>query len=693
MSDHDETLQTALRHHQAGRLQEAEPIYQQILKSEPDHVDALHLLGVLAHQRGDNERAIEFIARAIHLDGSQAPFHNNLGNALRSQGQLAEAIASYERALQLRPNYAEAHNNLGIALVEQGQLAEAIASIERALQLQPYDAEAHNNLGVALRSQGRLAEAIASYQRALQLRPNYAEAHNNLGNALRSEGQLAQAIASYQRALQLRPDYAAAHNNLAIAFKDQGFIEEAIASYERAIRLRPNYAEAHNNLGNALMGRGRLSEAVACYRSAIALKPNYVEAHSGLLYALHFAPDHDARSLCDEHRQWGRTFAEPLAGLIPHHTNERSSDRRLRIGYVSPNLRDHVVGRNMMPLLREHDHRQFEIFCYSDVTRPDDLTQRLREKVDVWRDVVGRTDDQLAELVREDRIDVLVDLTLHMAFSRLLVFARKPAPVQVTFAGYPGTTGLAAIDYHLTDPYLDPPGCDETCYVEESVRLPDTFWCYDPPNDGPAVAALPAQTNGFVTFGCLNHFAKVNAEVLALWAQVLRAVEGSRLLMLASEGANRRDTLERLDQEGVSPRRVAFVAHQPRQKYLETYKDIDLVLDTFPYNGHTTSLDALWMGVPLVTLVGRTVVGRAGLSQLTNLGLSEMAAATPEKFAAIAVKLAGDLQRLGDLRATLRERMQNSPLMDAPRFARGVEAAYRSMWQRWTAQPAAETPE
>jgi predicted O-linked N-acetylglucosamine transferase (SPINDLY family) len=275
-----------------------------------------------------------------------------------------------------------------------------------------------------------------------------------------------------------------------------------------------------------------------------------------------------------------------------------------------------------------------------------------------------------------------------MARNRLLVFARKPAPVQVTFAGYPGTTGLSAIDYRLTDPYLDPPGCDETCYVEESVRLPETFWCYDPADDGPAVGTLPARANGSVMFGCLNHFAKVNAAVLALWGRVLRAVAGARLLMLVSEDRNRRDIRERLVKEGVAPDRVAFVAQKPHREYLETYHGIDLVLDTFPYNGHTTSLDALWMGVPVVTLVGPTVVGRAGLSQLTNLGLSELAAATPEQFVEIAVALAGDLRRLGDLRAILRERMKCSALMDAPRFARGIDATYRAMWQRWCAKHA-----
>jgi predicted O-linked N-acetylglucosamine transferase (SPINDLY family) len=320
------------------------------------------------------------------------------------------------------------------------------------------------------------------------------------------------------------------------------------------------------------------------------------------------------------------------------------------------------------------------------VTRADALTELFRGHADAWRDVADRTDEELARVVREDLIDILVDLTLHMVGHRLLVFARKPAPVQVTFGGYPGTTGLSAIDYRLTDPYLDPPGLHDDHYSEESVRFFDSFWCYDPLDREPSVSPLPALANGFITFGCLNHFGKVNRPVLRLWAEVLRAVSDSRLLLLTPEGPQRQSTRDRLSEEGVSPERVTFVAHQPRQAYLGLYQQIDVMLDTFPYNGHTTSLDSLWMGVPVVTLVGQTAVGRAGLSQLTNLGLPELIGSTPEDFVRIAALLAGDLPRLSDLRLTLRGRMEASPLMDVERFARGVEAAYRGMWHRWCAR-------
>ncbi len=648
----EQALRTALEHHQAGRLAEAEALYRQVLIECPTHAGVLHLLGILAGQAGRTDASIDLIGRAIAVDPGVAAYHGNLAESYRRSGQWERAVASLRRAIALAPEAADAHNHLGIAFC-------------------------------ALKQQG---EALAAFGRAIELRPEFAEAHNNLGSALRQEGRLDEAIAAYGRAVQLKPEYAEAHRNLGSVLYDLKRFDEAIAAYRCALALAPHLVEAHLRLGNYLANRGRLDEALGCLRTAIALRPDEPGVASNLLYALQFFGDHDARALLAEHRRWDARFAAPLAASILPHANEARPDRRLRIGYVSPDLRSHVIGHNLRPLFREHDHRHFEIVCYADVDRPDTLTARFQELADVWRDIVGRTDDEVARLIREDRIDILVDLALHMDRNRLLVFARKPAPVQVTFAAYPGTTGLSAIDYRLTDPGLDPPGIGDADYAEESIRLPNTFWCYDPLTEEPGVNALPALANGYVTFGCLNHPAKVNAGVLALWARVMRAVDGSRLIMLSPEGPHRGDIHRRLEQEGVAPGRVTFFAHQPHAQYLKLYHGIDLVLDTFPYNGHTTSLDALWMGVPVVTTVGRTVVGRAGLSHLRNLGLPELAAETPEEFVRIAAQLAGDLPRLSRLRASLRDRMRRSPLMDAPGFARGIEAAYRSMWRRWCAR-------
>jgi protein O-GlcNAc transferase len=640
----------ARRHQQAGRLQEAERLYRQVLSQHPAHIDSMHNLALVARRIGQNDVAVDLLRRVIALRPNLPEVHCNLGNALKDTGRFDEAIAAYRQAIALKPSLPEAHNNLANALKDQGHLDEAISAYRQAVALRPGYAEAHNNLGNALRDQGRLDEAVVAYRQAIALRPNLPEAYNNLGNAL----------------------------------KDQGQLDEAIDAYRQAIALRPDYAEAHNNLGSALRDQGRLDEVIAACRQAIALKPDYTEAHSRLLFTLRYHAGYDAAAIAEEQRRWNRQHAQPVRRFVVPHRNDRSPDRHLRIGYVSPDFRNHVVGRNLLPLFRQHDRRQFEIIGYAQVLRPDAMTRLFQQSADGWRGIVGLSDEQVAEQIRADRIDLLVDLALHTPDNRLLVFARKPAPVQVTFAGYPGSTGLSTIDYRLSDPYLDPPGMDESIYSEQTIRLPDSFWCYDPLQDREiSVNSLPALERGVVTFGCLNSLCKINDDVLALWAQVMRQVENSRLLLLAPRGSHRQRTLDRLRHERIDPGRIEFVSRQSGQAYLELYHRIDLSLDSFPYNGHTTSLDSFWMGVPVVTFVGQTSVGRAGWSQLSNLGLTELAGRTPEQFVQIAVDLAGDLPRLSELRGGLRQRMEQSPLMDAAKFARNIEAAYRQIWRTW----------
>jgi predicted O-linked N-acetylglucosamine transferase (SPINDLY family) len=428
---------------------------------------------------------------------------------------------------------------------------------------------------------------------------------------------------------------------------------------------------------------------VAVFRRAIALNAHHPDAHGNLLVTLNYDPASTVESLSQEARRWAERYAQPLRRFIPTHANNRDPGRRLRIGYLSADFWEHASAFFLMPLLTGHDHQNFEIFCYAHVTQPDYLTRRMQALADHWRNIAGLDDEAVAAMIHVDEIDILVDLKLHTANNRLLIFARKPAPVQATWLGYPGSTGLSTIDYRLSDSYLDPPGMDESVYTEKTVRLPDSFWCYDPlfACDIPCNAP-PALVNGYVTFGCMNNFCKVNDVVLRLWAKVLHTVPASRLLMLAPVVAARPQVLKVLEQEGIAPQRVEFAPHQHRRLYLQTYQRIDLGLDTFPYNGHTTTQDSFWMGVPMVTLVGQTAVGRAGLSLLSNIGLPELAAHSEGEYVRIASELAGDLPRLSHLRATLRQRMQQSPLMDGGRFARNMEAAYRQMWRQWCARPA-----
>lgn len=645
----EQALQMAISHHQAGRLQEAEAIYRQILALQPRQADTLHLLGVIAGQTGRYDVAVDLIRQAIALMPHDPNYYSNLGCFLQSQGQIDQAVDCYQRAIALKPDYPEAHNNLG-------------------------------NI---LKDKGLLDQAIACYQRAIALKPNYPEAHYHLGNALKDKRQLDPAIACWRRAVELKPDYVASHIHLGNALMHKGQLDQAIACYQRALKFKPDDIDAHTNLGNALKETGRLDEAIDSYRRAMSLNPAFIGAHDNLLITLNYDPASTPQSLFAEARQWNHEHAEPLKPFIRPHSNDRTPDRQLRIGYVSSDFHDHASAFFLLPLLRHHDRQQFAVTCYAHVAYPDNVTEDMRSEIPSWRTIVGMTDAQVAAQVREDRIDILVDLKVHTANNRLRVFAHKPAPVQATWLGYPGTTGLDTIDYRLTDPYLDPAESDHSYYSEQSIRLPDTFWCYDPLCDNPDVNALPCLQKGVVTFGCLNNFCKVNAEVLSLWAGVLKSVANSRLMLRVPEGSSRQVLLDRLACEGISPQQVQFVETLSRPDYLQTYHRIDIGLDTLPYNGHTTSLDSFWMGVPVVTLVGQTVVGRAGLSQLVNLGLPELIAHTPQQYIQIAAELANDLPRLTELRATLRQRMQASPLMDAKRFARGMEDAYRTMWRNW----------
>ena len=676
----------ALQRHQAGRLGEAEALYRQILAVQPGHAEALHHLGLLAQQAGRRDLAIDLIRQALALNPDHAAAHFNLGAVLADQGRFDEAISQFRRALELEPGAVEAHLNLGAALAAQGQLEEAIIHYRRVLALQPDFVTAHYNLANTLRDRDQLEEAVAAYRRALQLNPDYAMAHNNLGNALRNLDQLDESIAAHHRALEIRPDYVEAHNNLGIALADRGQFEEAIAAYRRALELKPDYADAHNTLGNALKDQGRLDDAVNAYRRAIQFTPEHTGAHSNLAYTLHFHSSQDDRTINEVHQCWHEQFAEPLRKLHRPHANDCNPDRRLRIGYVSPNFYRHVICHFLTPLLEAHDKARVEIYCYASVRRPDAFTERVKRSADVWCEVAGLGDQDLAERIRADQIDILVDLTQHMADHRLLMFARKPAPVQVAWLGYPASTGLPAVDYRFTDRFMEPEGSAWSESVETPVHLPDSWFCFDP-IESPEVAALPTREAGHITFGSLNNFCKVNEAVLQLWVAVLQAVEGSRLLLHCPAGAAQTRLRQWFEARGIAADRLELVSRTAtRAEYLELFQRIDVGLDPFPYNGGTTTCEALWMGVPVVSLAGRTAVSRLGLSVLTNAGLPELLAFSEEDYVRIAAQLAKDLPRLAELRATLRSRMLASPLMAAARFARNMETAFRSMWQRWCAR-------
>jgi predicted O-linked N-acetylglucosamine transferase (SPINDLY family) len=555
--------------------------------------------------------------------------------------------------------------------------------LQQALRLRPQFPEACNNLGNALLILGQVDEALANYRHAVQLKPDYPDPWNNAGVVLLDQGKLTEAATHIQQALRLRPEYAEAHNNLANVLKEQGLLDEAETHYREALRLRPSYAEAVYNLALALEQQGRVEEAVACHRQASVLQPDNARFHSGLLLPLTYLPDLAPQTLFEEHRRWAERHAAALTAAAPAHTNDRNPDRVLRVGYISADLREHPVGFFLEPILAHLDRSHFRVTCYAGVGRPDTVTHRLQVRAAAWRDVVGQSDERVAEMIRADGIDILVDLAGHTAGRRLLVLARKPAPVQVTHFGYPNTTGLAAVDYRITDPHADPPGQTEAWHTEELVRLPEVAWCYQP-QAAAEVGPLPALAAGRLTFGSLNNLAKINPQVIALWSRLLQAVPGSRLLLLTGVGPQTDQRLrDQFRSHGIDGERIHMLGRLPRRQYLDLYQQIDVGLDPFPYNGGVTTCDALWMGVPVITLAGNAYVSRQGVSMLSNLGMPDWIAKTPEDCVALASRWAGDLEGLRAVRAGLRDRMRDSPLCNGERFTRRLEDAYRAMWRRF----------
>ena len=660
-----------------GRLEEAEACLLRALQIKPDHAEAHNILGIVCQRAGRLAQAETRFLRALQISPDYVEAYNNLGVTLKDLNRLDEAEASCRRALHDRPDFVEAHGNLGAILMRSGRLNEAESSFRRALQLKPDHAGVHGMLGKLLRDLGRLDEAVASYRRAQEIDPDHTEALYDLCNALLELGRLDDAVASYRRVLASRPDHAEAHNNLGIALKKLGRLDEAEASCRRALAIKPDYAEAHSNLGGILKDAGRLNEAMASDRRAIELDPGNAAIHSNFLYTLSFHPDFDERAILAEMK----LFAAAHLGAIPAPKTPAARQpmpgRRMRIGYVSPDFRNHCQSFFTLPLLSHHDRTNYEIHCYAHLPRPDLISARLAEHADVWRSTHLKSDEQLAAQISAEGIDILVDLTMHMANGRPLLFARKPAPVQLAWLAYPGTTGNPAMDYRITDPWLDPPELGDDRYTETSLRLPDTFWCYDPLISGLQPNPLPASSAGHLTFGCLNNFCKISDDTLRRWGQVMARLPSSRLILQAASGRHRQRVLDLLAQYDIAAERIEFVGFQPRWQYLQTYQRIDICLDTLPYNGHTTSLDAYWMGVPVVSKVGASVVGRAGWSQLNNLGLAELAAFDDPSFIDIAVGLATDWSRLKHLRRTLRSRLEASPLMDGRRFAAAFETLYR----------------
>lgn len=673
-----------------GKMEEALTHYRRAAEIAPDNAAIWIQLGNTQGDQGQHKDAVASYRRALESEPDNAEANLNQGISLLELGQIDPAEQCLRRTLEIEPGSAEAHNSLGLTMRKRHQMDAALLYFQNALSIRPKFAAAHINIGSVLQALGKNEAAAQSYQRALDINPDSAIAHSNHGSVLKSLGNFDQAEASCRRALEIDPQLAEAHNNLGVIFSRTNRLAESIESFERAIETKGDYANAYANLGGVLKDIGRLAEASETLHRALAIDPDSVLAHNNLLFTHNYMADLPAGQLLADAKRFGEVAAR-LAQPRTQWQNPPDPQRVLRIGFVSGDLSGHPVGfflEGVLAALTSHPEGGLELFAYPTFNCDDETSARLRACCKGWHSAVGLSDEALAQLITEDRIDILIDLSGHTAHNRLTMFAWKPAPVQVSWLGYFATTGLEAIDYFVADPWTLPPD-QEAHFSEQIWRLPETRLCFTAPAEDVAVGPLPALANGYVTFGSFNNLSKMNAAVVALWAEVLNAVPDSRLFLKyqqLGEASVRQNTRDRFAAHGIKPERLILENYVPRSSYLAAYQRIDIALDPFPFPGGTTTAEALWMGIPVLTLAGERFLSRQGVGLLMNAGLSEWITADARDYLSRAVSHAGDLQRLASLRRGLRQQVLNSPVFDAPRFARHFEAALREMWQKWCSQ-------
>jgi len=648
MTKAGEALQAALKHHQAGQLQNAASIYNQILKESPNHPDALNLSGLIAHQTNNNVKAAELINKAILSNPENPDYYYNLGIVLNAQGRWKEATHAYRQSINIKSDYFEALNNLGNILRE------------------------HNNT----------ASAVEIYNEVLKIKPDCVEVWSNLGNILKEQGKIESAIEHFERAIQINPEYASAWNNLGSATSAQNRFKDAIEHYRHALKLKPDYAVAWCNLGGVMEIIGEFNTSIECFKQALKYKPDYNEAFSNLLYLLSYNVVCSPEQILEEHRNWGRINEEKQGTDIFSHTKSTRVDKRLRIGYVSSDFRKHALSYFFEPILKNHDKSHVEIYCYSDVHIPDDTTERLKKMSDKWCSTLEMNDKEVAQKIYEDEIDILIDLAGHTAKNRLRIFSYNPAPIQITYLGYCNTSGLKSMDYWITDAVLHPEDTVELA-VENIIRLQRCWTCYQPPADAPEIKP-DTLANKSITFGSFNNVSKLSNMVIECWSRLLKEVENSRLILKARQLGDPfiKDRISaQFTQNGIKSEQLILLPSTP--SYMEDYNKIDIALDTFPRTGGVTTADALWMGVPVITLAGQRYIERQGASILKAIGLDDLITSTPEEYVSKVKELAKNHTQRNELKTSLRERISKSPLCDGRDLAQALEDTYRKMWHTW----------
>lgn len=664
------------------RFDEAQSVYKQVLSINPNHADAHNNLGNVYLEQQNLAAAAGSYRQAIALNPAYAKAHSNLGNVLHNQGQLDDAATCFKQAIAIDPQNAELHFNLGNTLTEADRLEGALACYLKAVSIDDNFEKAHFALGSAFLDSGKLDLAVAAYSKAIILKPDFAEAHVNLGNAFKELRQIENSVESFQKAIAIDPQMADAHFNLGNSLLLLGRLDEARASFEKTLLINPDFAEAYNNLANALHDLGLPKQAMDACKKALEIKPDYSAAHSNMIFIEDFVPGINQARQQQERNRWNENFILPLADKIKPHTNTPDAQRLLRIGYVSADFRRHSACLGFAQLILDFDRQNFEVICYDGSEDTDDISQALRDAASQWRDIKQVDDAKAAQTIIEDKIDILVDLSGHTRGNRLKVFGYKPAPIQLTGIGHLAP-GLSCIDYRLTTAHMTPPD-EQDIYPEAPIYL-DTYFGFTPPDDAPPVGACPHLENGFITFGYLGRYSKVSDPLLARWAAILQAVPASRLLLKLAQlddPASAQRIRQTLAASGVAEDRLILLGKSPQRQHLEAHNRVDIVFDSVPHGGGITTLESLWMGVPVIGLSDKTKAGGRIIDSICGpLDLEEWVSQSSDQYQAIAIEMAARSDLLSKIRGQLRGRVSNV----FGRFHKDVESSYREIWKHWCA--------
>ena len=711
-----EILYTAIELQKTGKLEEAQKLYREVLDIYPDNFDALHMSAVIARNMKSYAEAEKCFKRAIDKKEDFAPLYLNYGFLLSDLKRFDDAATVFQKAIMLKadyveayynlaavlqnlkqldgaleilskvfalkPNYAEAFFRAGIILHEMNRTDEALANYDKALSIKSDYSEAHFNRGVALRHLRRSVEALSSYDEAIKIKPEYADAYYSRGNVLKDLRRYDESLASYDSAILIKADHAHAYFVRGVLLQELKRFYEAVMSFKKSLVIKPDYAEAYNFLGYALIELKKIDEGLESYQKAIKVKPDYFIAHSNLLFSLSYAEKIPSSFRLKEAKVFGASATRAATVKFSSWTMGHSKTP-LRIGFVSGDFWSHPVGYFLKNVVSSFDPSKLACFAYTNNSYEDAITAGLRKNFSSYKSLVGMSDFDAAESIHADGVQVLVDLSGHTALNRLPVFAYKPAPIQISWLGYWATTGVQEIDYILGDPNVTPVE-EEQDFSESIKRLPECYFCFSPPEHDIDIAELPALRNGYVTFGCFNNFSKVNDGVISLWTRVLSSVPQSKLYLKASQLDNPRIVQNAIDlfaAYGISANRLVFEGRTDRMDYLKSYNKVDIMLDPFPYPGGATSVESLWMGVPVLTKKGNWFISHNGETIARNSGQSHWIAQDEGDYIQKAINYSSDLPALARLRAGLRCQILGSPLFDAERFARNFEQVIVDMWR------------